>query len=138
LDSKRVEGGPGREWFAVTLKQASDAVHECLPSDCGGEHFEGLGANASRAAEFVEQLTPVAGPKQATEQADIDALAEKLYGNRWQAVVQASGLVRQRRLVRHKGRAHCANLYFYQLQFPGCSQTSYAAIKEDALAERVV
>jgi hypothetical protein len=132
LDSKRVEGGPGREWFAVTLQQASDAVHECLSFDFEGEQVGGPWAKASRAAEFVEQLTPVAGPKHATEQAEIDALAEKLYGHLWQEVVHASGLVRHRRLVRHNGRAHRGNTYFYQLQFPGCSQMSYVAIKEHA------
>ena len=122
LDSKRVEGGPGREWFAVTLQQASDAVHECLPCDFGDAQAEGPGANAWRAAEFVERLTPVAGPKHATEQAAIDALAEKLYGNRWQGVVQASELVRQRSKV---GGVH---KYFYQRQFPDCPP-SYVAIK---------
>ena len=123
LDSKRVEGGPGRGWFAVTLKQASDAVHQCVPPDEASALQCLPGPDTESRADFVEWLVPVAGPKQATEQADVDALAEKLYGARWQAAVQASKLVRQRRLVGG------ANRYIYQLQFPDCPQVSYVAIK---------
>ena len=122
LDSKRVEGGPGREWFAVTLQQASDAVHQCLPCD-SGHQSEGPGANAWRAADFVTRLTPVTGPSRATEQAEIDALAEALYGNQWQGVMSIAGLARQR------SKVGCVHKYFYQLQFPDCPQMSYVAIR---------
>ena len=111
MDSKRVEGGVGREWFAVTLQQASNAVHQCLSHDFGGSRSVGLGSNAWRATHFVERLAPVAGPRYATEQAEIDALAEKLYGDQWQGVLQAVGVVRQRRIVEG------VNRYFYQLCF---------------------
>ena len=124
LGSTRVEGGPGREWFAVTLKQASDAVHDCLPPAFEGEQAEGPGANAWRAAEFIERLTPVAGPKHATEQAEIDALAERLYGNQWQGVIHVAGL------LRHRCRVGSVNRYFYHLQFPDCPRLSYVAIKD--------
>ena len=125
LDSKRVEGGPGREWFAVTLQQASNAVHQCLPQDFGSSRPDGLESNAWRAARFIERLAPVIGPKHATEQADIDALAEKLYGNQWQGVLHAVGL------VRHRCKVAGVNRYFYQLQFPEWPHASYVAINDD-------
>jgi hypothetical protein len=129
LDSKRVEGGPGREWFAVTLQQASNAVHQCLPCDFGSNQAEGPGANSWRAAEFIERLMPVAGPKYATEQADIDALAEKLYGNQWQGVLHIAGLARLR------SKVGGANKYFYQMQFPDCPQMNYVAVRVDNSAD---
>ena len=130
LDSKRVQGGPGREWFAVTVQQASNAVHRCLSHDFGGTRADGLGPSAWRAAHFVERLTPVAGPKYATEQAEIDALAETLYGNQWQGVLQAVGLVRHRCKV---GSVTRVNRYFYQLQFPNCPHANYVAIKDASI-----
>jgi hypothetical protein len=125
LDSKRVEGGPGREWFAVTLQQASNAVHQCLPQDFGSSRPDGLESKAWRAVRFIERLAPVIGPKHATEQADIDALAEKLYGNQWQGVLHAVGL------VRHRCKVAGVNRYFYQLQLPEWPRASYVAINDD-------
>ena len=123
LDSKRVEGGPGRAWFAVTLQEASNAVHQCLPQDFGGNRPDGLGSNAWRAADFIERLIPVTGPSRATEQAEIDALAERLFDNQWQGVLKAAGL------VRHRCKVGAVNRYFYQLQFPNCPHASYVALK---------
>jgi hypothetical protein len=82
-----------------------------------------------RATELLERLLPVTGPKNATEHAEIDALAENLYGNEWQRVVRTAGLVRHRRIVGG------VNKYFYQVQFPGWPQMTYVAIKEDIPAE---
>ena len=127
LDSKRVEGGPGREWFAVTLQEASNAIHQCLSHDFGGSRPDGLGSNPWRATDFVERLTPVTGPSRATEQAEIDALAEKLYGNQWQGVLHAAGL------VRHRCRVGVVNRYFYQLHFPNCPRASYVALKDASI-----
>ena len=127
LDSRRVEGGPGREWFTVTLQQAVNAVHRCLSHDFGGNRADGLGSNAWRAANFVERLMPVAGPEYATEQAEIDALTEKLYGNQWQGVLQAAGL------VRHKCNVDGVNRYVYQLQFPDCAQSSYVTLRDASI-----
>ena len=80
----------------------------------------------ARPDSLLERLTPVAGPRDAMEQAEIDALAEQLYGNRWQGVVHTAGLVRHRSTL---------NKYFYQVQFPGCPQMSCVAIKEDLPVE---
>ena len=76
-------------------------------------------------SRLLDRLTPVAGPSHATEQADIDTLAEQLCGESWQGTVHAAGL------VRHRAKVGGVNRYFYRLQLPDCHHMSYVAIKED-------
>ena len=127
MDSRRVEGGPGRERFAVTLRQASNAAHQCLSHDVEGSRTDKLGSSVRPATDFAQRLTPVAGPKYAAEQAEIDSLAETLYGNQWPGVLQTGGPVRHRRVVGG------INRHLYQAQFPDWPHASYVAIKDASI-----